>query len=99
MAEWLERWICNPEAPSSSPVLTASLSSFFPGAPIKIDKQAISYWLIGVSKQKLSFIVFDRLSAFCTACMIVYVTRLSSAHEQTSAYLSAVTLLHNILWY
>ena len=44
MAERLERWICNPEAPSSSPALTASLSSFFPGAPIKIDKQAISYY-------------------------------------------------------
>ena len=44
MAERLERLICNPEAPSSSPVPTASLSSFFPGAPIKIDKQAISYW-------------------------------------------------------
>ena len=46
MAERLERWICNPEAPSSSPALTASgsLSSFFPGPPIKIDKQAISYW-------------------------------------------------------
>ena len=46
MAEWLERWICNPEAPSSRPAVTASgsLSSFFPGPPIKIDKQAISYW-------------------------------------------------------
>ena len=46
MAERLERWICNPEAPSSSPALTASgsLASFFLGPPIKIDKQAISYW-------------------------------------------------------
>ena len=24
MAEWLEPWTCNPEAPSSSPVLTVS---------------------------------------------------------------------------
>ena len=24
MAEWLERWTCNPEAPSSSPALTAN---------------------------------------------------------------------------
>ena len=31
MAERLERWICHPEAPSSSPALTASLSSFFSG--------------------------------------------------------------------
>ena len=44
MAERLERWICNPESPSSIPALTANLSSFFKGAPIKIDKQAISYW-------------------------------------------------------
>ena len=43
MAERLERCICNP-APRSSPALTASLSSFFSGAPIKIDKQGISYW-------------------------------------------------------
>ena len=31
MAERLERWICNPEDSSSSPTLTASLSSFFSG--------------------------------------------------------------------
>ena len=92
MAEGLERLICNP-------ALTASLSTFFPGAPIKIDKQAISYWQIFVSKQKLLLIIFGRLSAFFTACTIVYVTRLSSDHEQISGYLSAVTLLHNILWY
>ena len=44
IAERLEHWICNPEAPSSTPAQTASLSSFFPGAPIKIYKQAISFW-------------------------------------------------------
>ena len=43
MPERLERLICNPEASSLSPALTASLPSFFPGAPSKIDKQAISY--------------------------------------------------------
>ena len=46
MAERLERWICNPEAPSSSPALTDSLSSSFQGAPIKIDKQAKNYCLL-----------------------------------------------------
>ena len=40
MAERLERWIYNPEAPSSS----SASRAFFPGAPIKIDKQTISYW-------------------------------------------------------
>ena len=28
MTEWLERWTCNLEAPSSSPTLTASLFVF-----------------------------------------------------------------------
>ena len=28
MAEWLERWTCNPEAPCSSPALTASWICF-----------------------------------------------------------------------
>ena len=40
MTERLERWIYNPEAPSSS----SASRAFFPGAPIKIDKQTISYW-------------------------------------------------------
>ena len=54
---------------------------FFPGGPSKINRQAISYLLIGASKQKLLFIVCSRLSAFFTACTIVCVAGLSSAHE------------------
>ena len=48
---------------------------FFQGAPSKINRQAISYLLIGASKQKLLFMVCSRLSA------IVCVAGLSSAHE------------------
>ena len=54
---------------------------FFPGAPSKSNRQAISYLLIGALKQKLLFMVCSRLSAFLTACSIVCVAGLSSAHE------------------
>ena len=54
---------------------------FFPGAPSKINRQAISHLLIGALKQKLLFMVCSRLSAFLTACSIVCVAGLSSAHE------------------
>lgn len=54
---------------------------FFLGAPSKINRQAISYLLIGASKQKLLFMVCGRLSAFFTAYTIVCVAGLSSDHE------------------
>ena len=59
----------------------------FSGAPSKIDDQAISYFTINNWCCKAKIIVFidDLLFAvrctFFTARMIVYVTRLSSAHE------------------
>ena len=61
-------------------------SSCFPGAPSKIDDQAISYFTINqCCKAKIIVFIDDLLLAvrctFFTAYMIVYVTRLSSAHE------------------
>ena len=61
-------------------------SSCFPGAPSKIDDQAISYFTINqCCKAKIIVFIDDLLLAvrctFFTACMIVYVTRLSSGHE------------------
>ena len=81
-------------------------SVFFPGAPSKIDEQAISCFTVNrcfkqVSPQKFLFssmIFYWRSAEFFTACTIVHVNRLPSAHELTSGYLS-VALLYNILWY
>ena len=81
-------------------------SVFFPGAPSKIDEQAISCFTVNrclkqVSPQKFLFssmIFYWRSAEFFTACTIVHINRLPSAHELTSGYLS-VALLYNILWY
>ena len=70
---------------------------FFAGAPSK-SKRLVILLLIGVSKQELMIFFFcGRLSAVFTACTVLYITRLSSAHEETSGYLY-VALLYNILW-
>ena len=81
-------------------------SVFFPGAPSKIDEQDISCFTVNrcfkqISPQKFLFssmIFYWRSAEFFTACTIVHVNRLPSAHELTSGYLS-VALLYNILWY
>ena len=73
------------------------LEVFFPGTPNKIgellkliavllSKLSVVLLLLGVLKQKLLFssMIFYLRSAdwfFFTACTIVYLTRLSSAHE------------------
>ena len=69
---------------------------FFAGAPSK-SKRLVILLLIGVSKQELMIFFCGRLSAVFTACTVLYITRLSSAHEETSGYLY-VALLYNILW-
>ena len=67
----------------------ASSVFFFSGAPSKIDEQAMSCFTVNwcfkqVSKQKILFsstIFYLRSAEFFTACTIVYVKRLPSAHE------------------
>ena len=73
----------------SEGVGVASSVFFFSGAPSKIDEQAMSCFTVNwcfkqVSKQKILFsstIFYLRSAEFFTACTIVYVKRLPSAHE------------------
>ena len=53
MAEWLERWTCNSEAPSSSPALTAGLvhgSPEFESSAMLVNSQLVCLWPVWILK-------------------------------------------------